>query len=139
MIYMCCSFLGNTCRFIYNWHHAVAKHNIKNCTFLFCSKSSRFILKSPAIITSFFRMSFVDSVYLSVFQISLRHHLVAYMSNLELRFLIFSFVISKHNNSVASQFIDKSCLILQENDSFTKNTHTSSSAILPTLRKIVIA
>ena len=39
-------------------------------------------------------------------------------------FFNFSFVISRHSDSMASQFIDKSCLVLQQNDSFTKR-HTS--------------
>ena len=88
MINSYCSVLSDACRFMTGtmlWPNIILR---KFCTFLFCSKSSRFILKSPAIITSFFRMSFVDSI-LSVFQILLCHHLVAYMSNLELCFLIF--------------------------------------------------
>ena len=60
----------------------------KFCTFLFCSKSS--ILKSPAIINSFFLKCHLLMVfYLPISQILLRHHLVVYMSNLELCFSIF--------------------------------------------------
>ena len=76
-----------------------------------------------------------------------------------------SFVISRHNQSMLLQFIDKFCLVLQQNDSFIKRhtplplryclfwrdthlflcdiayfeeTHTSSSAILPILMKTII-
>ena len=61
--------------------------------------------------------------YLSVFKILLRHHLMAYMSNLDLCFFDFLFFISKHRDSMASQLIDKSCLVLQSNDFSQKYTH----------------
>ena len=99
----------------------------KFCTFLFCLKSSRFILKSPAIITSFFRMSFLIVFCLSVFQVLWRYQLVAYMSNLESNF---------HLLFLASQFIDKFCLVLQPNDFFSKRhipppLKYNSSSVIP--------
>ena len=60
MIYSCCSVLSNVFRFIYNWQ-AMAKHNIKKILHF------RFMLKSPAIIISFVRMSFVDSILFKCF------------------------------------------------------------------------
>ena len=60
MICSCCSVLSNAFRFIYNWH-AMAKHNIKKILHF------RFMLKSPAIIISFVRMSFVDSILFKCF------------------------------------------------------------------------
>ena len=94
----------------------------KFCTFLFCSKSYRFMSKLPSIINSFLICHWLLVFYLSVFKILFCHQLVAYMLNLEL-FLNFSFVISRHNDSMGSQFIDRSCLVLQQSDSFVKR-HT---------------
>ena len=31
----CCSVLSDACRFIYDWHHAMAKHNIKKNLYFF--------------------------------------------------------------------------------------------------------
>ena len=63
MIYRCCSFLSNVCRFVYDYIMLWPKMILtKLWTFSYCLKSSRFILKSPAIITTFFKMSSADSI-----------------------------------------------------------------------------
>ena len=80
MIYSCCSVLSNAFRFIYNWH-AMAKHNIKKILHF------RFMLKSPAIIISFVRMSFVDSILFKCFPNSLTSPFVKF------RIMFFRFFI----------------------------------------------
>ena len=63
----CCSFLRKACHFVYDWYRAMVKHNInKVLDFLFCSKSSRLILTSPAIITSFLKCYLLIVFYLKV-------------------------------------------------------------------------
>ena len=95
----------------------------KFCAILFCSKSSRFILKSPFIITSFFGMSFVDSIWFKCFSNSFTSPLGGPYVKFRITFFNFLFVISRHNDSVVSQFVDKSCLVLQQNDYFRKRHH----------------
>ena len=75
MIYSCCSGLSNGVGLfmidILLWSNIILP---KFCTLLFCSKSSRFILKSSAIITCFFKMSFIDSIlfkYYSIFYVTI--------------------------------------------------------------------
>ena len=95
----------------------------KFCTFLFYLKSRKFKLKSPTIITSFFRMSFVDSILFKRSPNSFTSPFGGLYVRFRIMFFDFSFVISRHKDSMASQFIAKSCLVLQQNDSFTKDTH----------------
>ena len=116
----------------------MVKHILRKfCTFLFCSNSSRFILKSSAIITYFFRMSFVDSILFKCFSNSFSSPFRCLYVKLRVILFDFSFVISKHDYSTKSQFICKSCLVLQQNNSFTKK-QTSPSAVLPILMKTII-
>ena len=84
----------------------------KSCAFLFCSKSRGFILKSPAIITSFFKMSSADRILFHCFSDSFPSPFGGLYVKFRIMFFNFSFVISRHNDSMASRFIDKSCLVL---------------------------
>ena len=100
MIYSYCSFLSNSCRFMISitlWPNMILT---KFCTFLFCLKSSRFILKLSAIITSFFKMSFTHSILFKCFSNSL----LSPCGDLYVKFRIFfdsSFVISRQRlNSI---------------------------------------
>ena len=60
MIYSSCTFLSNVCWFVYDWYHVMVKPNIiKTLDFfilLEIKQSSRFILKSLAVITASFKM-----------------------------------------------------------------------------------
>ena len=51
VIYSCCSILSNACLFIYDWHHAMARHNniTKILYFFILFESRKFILKSLVI------------------------------------------------------------------------------------------
>ena len=97
----------------------------KFCSFLFCLKSKRFVLKLPAIITSFFKISFVDSILFKCFSNSFPSPFGGLYVELRIMFVKFSFVNSRQNYSMLSQFIDKSCLVLQQINSFPKR-HTPS-------------
>ena len=108
MIYSCCVFLVTRVGLFMNgimlWPNIILR---KFCTFLFCSKSRMFILKSPSIIASFFRMSFVDSILFKCFSNSFTSPFGGLYVRFRIMFFDFSFVISRHNDSMASQFIDK--------------------------------
>ena len=52
-------------------------------------------------------------------------------------FFDFQFVISRHNDSMASKCIDKSGLVLQQNDSFTKGHAPPPLDIACTDKKII--
>ena len=121
MIYSCYSFHSNACQFVYDWYHAMAKHDInKTLHFLFCSKSSRFILNSSAIITFFFKMSSAESILFKCLSIFFPSPFGGLYVKIRIMFFDFLFVSSRHKDSIASQFIDKSSLVLQQKDSFTE-------------------
>ena len=86
----------------------------KICTFLFCSKSSRLILKLQTIITSFYKMPFVAGVLFKCFSNSFTPPFGSLYVKFRITFFDFSFVISRHKDSMASQFIDISSLVLQK-------------------------
>ena len=64
-------------------------------------------------------MSFVNSILFSCFSNSFTPSFGCLYMKFRIIFLDFSVVISRRNDSRASQFIEKSCLVLQQNDYFT--------------------
>ena len=65
VVYSCCSFLSNASRFVYDWYHALAKHNANKIScFLILFEIKQVHKKSSTIITSFFKMLFVVRISL---------------------------------------------------------------------------
>ena len=90
MINSCCSVLSEACRFIYDWHRAMAKHNIKKILYFFILfEIKQVYIEIASHLPPSLECHLLIVFYLSVSQIILRHHLVAYVSDLELCFLIF--------------------------------------------------
>ena len=113
MICSCCSFLSNVCRFVYDWDHAMAIHDINNILYfviLFKIKLAHIEIASQPLLPPFLRCHLLVVFYLSVLQIIFRQDLVAYLvSNLEICFsnfnlLFLDITIKWHHNLLTSLF-----------------------------------
>ena len=121
MMYSCCSHLSNSCRFVYDWHHAMAKHDINDFFYFVILLEIRFILKLPASITSFFKTLSADSFLFKCFS--------SFPSpfgglHAKLRIMVFHLLFLDREIQWHQNFLGN-VVFLQQNDSFTKR-HTPS-------------
>ena len=124
VIYSCCSVFSNACQLIYNWHHqAMAKHNIKKILYFFILfEIKQVYIEIASHYHILLRTSLVYSISFKRFSNSFTSTFGGLYVKLRIMFFDFWFVISRNNDSMTSQIIDRYCLVLQQNDSLTRCT-----------------